>query len=47
MYFLSESYGHGSFNRSMKCWVDLRLYCHTSVSEVVVELLQHHRLLGI
>ena len=38
---------------SVKCWVDLCLYCNTSglklvsESEVVVELLQHHRLLGI
>ena len=48
MFFLSELYGHGSFNEML---VDLCFYCHTSElevvseSEVVVE--QHHRLLGI
>ena len=50
MYFLSESYK--TMVRSMKCWLDLFLYCHAFGSEVVsesviVELLQHHRLLGI
>ena len=39
--------------RSMKCWVDLCLYCHrsglevVSESEVVVQMLQYHCLLVI
>ena len=44
---------HTAMVCSVKCWVDLCLHCHSSgsevvsESEVVVELLQHHRLIGI